>query len=202
MIIVISPFDEAFVGFTVVSKYSVVVSSLTVVLLPMVSTEIFETSVDVTNLCSVGKLFGDSVVIFKDPVKLYVDFILLEVDGPSENETISCSVDKLFGYSVVLFKDPGKLSVVIILLEVDEPFVNGVVTFCSRDKVELSTVVVIILLDVAELSGMVVTLCNGVDFSVDVNLPTSEFSFDVVGNSISVVSGVRVVVAITGALIL
>lgn len=118
------------------------------------------------------------------------------------NVAISCSVDKLFGYSVVIFKDPGKLYVDVILLEVDEPFVNGVVTFCSRDKVELSTVVVIILLDVAELSGMVVTLCNGVDFSVDVNLPTSEFSFDVVDNSISVVSGVRVVVAITGALIL
>lgn len=79
MIIVIAPFDEAFVGFTVVSKYSVVVSSLTL-LLPIVSTEVFESSVDVTILCSVGKLFVDSVVIFKDPVKLSVDVILLEVD--------------------------------------------------------------------------------------------------------------------------
>lgn len=178
--------------------------------------------------CSVDQLIGYSVVIFEDPGKLSVDFILLEVDGPSEKETVSCSVDKLFGYSVVIFKDPGKLSVVIILLEVDEPFVIGVVTFCSRDMEEFSPVVVIILLDVAELSGMVVTLCNGVDFSVDVTLPISKFSVDVVGNSISgdvyevscvmyvvsfevpcsvvlivsVVSEVKAVVAKSGALIL
>lgn len=76
MNIVIAPFNEAFVGFTDVPKLSVVVSSLTVVLLPMVSTEVFEPSVDVAILCSDGKLLGGSVVMFKNPVKLSVDVIL------------------------------------------------------------------------------------------------------------------------------
>lgn len=150
----------------------------------MVSTEVFEPSVNVAISCSVDKLFVDSVF------------------EPSVDVTILCSVGKLCGDSVVIFKDPGKLSFDVILSEVDKPFVNDVVTFCSRDKEELSTVAVNISLDVAELSGMIVTLCNGVDFSVDVNLSISEFSFDVVGNSTSVVSAVRVVVAISGALIL
>lgn len=75
----------------------------------------------------------------------------------------------------------------------------------------------IILCDVAESSDMVVTLSNGVDFSIVVNVLTSEFSCDVVGNLvsfdvyempcgvvliISVISAVRVVVAISGGLIL
>lgn len=75
----------------------------------------------------------------------------------------------------------------------------------------------IILCEVAKLSRMVVTLSNGVDFSIVVNVLTSELSCDVFGNLvsfdvyempcgvvliISVISAVRVVVAISGALIL
>lgn len=90
---------------------------------------------------------------------------------------------------------------------------------------------VIILCEVAKLSRMVVTLSNGVDFSIFVNVLISEFSCDVVDNLVScdvyevscvvytvsfdvyevpcgvvlivsVISAVRVVVAISGALIL
>lgn len=43
----------------------------------------------------------------------------------------------------------------------------------------------IILCDVAELSGVVVTLCNGVDFSVDIDVLISELSSDVVDNLVS-----------------
>lgn len=89
----------------------------------------------------------------------------------------------------------------------------------------------IILCEVAKLSRMVVTLSNGVDFSIFVNVLISEFSCDVVDNLVScdvyevscvvytvsfdvyevpcgvvlivsVISAVRVVVAISGALIL
>lgn len=89
----------------------------------------------------------------------------------------------------------------------------------------------IILCEVAKLSRMVVTLSNGVDFSIFVNVLISEFSCDVVDNLVScdvyevscvvytvsfdvyevpcgvvlivsVMSAVRVVVAISGALIL
>lgn len=75
----------------------------------------------------------------------------------------------------------------------------------------------IILCEVAKLSRMVVTLSNGVDFSIVVNVLISEFSCGVVGNlvsfvvyempcgvvlTISVISAVLVVVAISGALIL
>lgn len=89
----------------------------------------------------------------------------------------------------------------------------------------------IILCEVAKLSRMVVTLSNGVDFSIFVNVLVSEFSCDVVDDLVScdvyevscvvytvsfdvyelpcgvvlivsVISAVRVVVAISGALIL
>lgn len=90
---------------------------------------------------------------------------------------------------------------------------------------------VIILCEVAKLSRMVVTLSNGVDFSIFVNVLISEFSCDVVDNLVScdvyevscvvytvsfdvyevpcgvvlivsVISGVRDVFAISGELIL
>lgn len=89
----------------------------------------------------------------------------------------------------------------------------------------------IILCEVAKLSRMVVTLSNGVDFSIFVNVLVSEFSCDVVDDLVScdvyevscvvytvsfdvyelpcgvvlivsVISAVRVVVAISGGLIL
>lgn len=44
---------------------------------------------------------------------------------------------------------------------------------------------VIILCEVAKLSRMVVTLSNGVDFSIFVNVLISEFSCDVVDNLVS-----------------
>lgn len=82
-------------GFTVVPKYSVVVSSLTV-LPPLVSREVFDPSVGVVISCFVDKLFGDSVVIFREPGKLSVDVILLGVDEPSVKAVVKfCDKEKL-----------------------------------------------------------------------------------------------------------
>lgn len=89
------PLRDKFVGFTVVPKYSVVVSSLTV-LLPLVSREVFDPSVEVVISCFVDKLFGDSVVIFREPGKLSVDVILLGVDEPSVKAVVKfCDKEKL-----------------------------------------------------------------------------------------------------------
>lgn len=43
----------------------------------------------------------------------------------------------------------------------------------------------IIFCDIDELCGMVVTLCNGVEFSVDVDVLIFKFSCDAVDNLIS-----------------
>lgn len=77
------PLRDEFVVFTVVPKYSIVVSSL-IVLLPLVSREVFEPSVDVVISCFVDKLFGYSVVIFRESV----DVILLGNDEPSDQVVV------------------------------------------------------------------------------------------------------------------
>lgn len=131
-IIIFIPFDGAFVSFTVVPKYAVVPFSTAVV--PLLSWEAFEPSVDIAIPCSDDTLPGVVVVIFREPGKLSIDVILLEVDEPSVDVAISCSVDKLFRDVVVIFRESGKLSGDVILLEVDEPSVNVVVKLCEKEK--------------------------------------------------------------------